>query len=563
MGGSGRRKQKLIKGGFMKRLILMSILLVLVSACGGGGGAGNETGTPNVNAPFNVTTSPANGDTGIEPGISVTVIFGEDMDESTISSSTFTLSSSSGTVNGTVSYDSSTRTATLVPSSKLASLTNYTAVLLIGIKSLSGNELETDYSWSFTTRDRMWGEAVVIDGEDVAAGFADIAINDKGCAIAGWFQYDISEQSIWANIYTPGQGWAAAELVQSSAELLSYLSPKVGIDINGNAITVWLQSTGSIYNVWANVYKAGEGWGTAEMIEDDIEAYTYDVSMSADGHAVAVWEKSDDIYASHYVPDEGWTTPQIIDNHPYSASYPQVAMDEKGNAMAVWKQSDLSYPRIWANYYTAGDEWGTAEAIVSVDDGSDMPHVAMNRNGDAAAVWHQENYIRSGNLKGLWANHYRPGEGWGTAQFLSEDENNVKFPQVALDGKGNAVAVWHEFNGTVDNIWANHYRTGSNWFIAELLEMDDAGNAQNPQIAADANGNFIVVWPQSDGTLTNIWTKHYSVDHGWDSSMMLELDDTGNGYFPKISMNSGGDAAAVWTQADGRTYSNVMVKIYE
>jgi len=30
-------------------------------------------------------------------------------------------------------------------------------------------------------------------------------------------------------------------------------------------------------------------------------------------------------------------------------------------------------------------------------------------------------------------------------------------PQIAVDGSGNALAVWHQFDGTVFNIWANRF----------------------------------------------------------------------------------------------------------
>ncbi len=43
---------------------------------------------------------------------------------------------------------------------------------------------------------------------------------------------------------------------------------------------------------------------------------------------------------------------------------------------------------------------------------------------------------------------------------------------------------------------------------AALIETD-AGNASNPQIAFDANGNALAVWEQSDGTRSNIWANRY------------------------------------------------------
>jgi hypothetical protein len=57
-------------------------------------------------------------------------------------------------ITATVSYNASTRTATLTPSAALANSTVYTAKIIGGVsgaKDAAGNALVSDYSWSFTT----------------------------------------------------------------------------------------------------------------------------------------------------------------------------------------------------------------------------------------------------------------------------------------------------------------------------------------------------------------------------------------------------------------------------
>ncbi len=44
---------------------------------------------------------------------------------------------------------------------------------------------------------------------------------------------------------------------------------------------------------------------------------------------------------------------------------------------------------------------------------------------------------------------------------------------------------------------------------AELIETDDSGDASNPQIATDANGNVIAVWDQIVGGDRNIYTNRF------------------------------------------------------
>ena len=44
---------------------------------------------------------------------------------------------------------------------------------------------------------------------------------------------------------------------------------EVAVDASGNAIAVWRQDDGIAfnYNVWANRFVPGSGWGMAELIE--------------------------------------------------------------------------------------------------------------------------------------------------------------------------------------------------------------------------------------------------------------------------------------------------------
>jgi Concanavalin A-like lectin/glucanases superfamily/Malectin domain/Domain of unknown function (DUF1929)/Bacterial Ig domain/Bacterial Ig-like domain len=112
------------------------------------------TGPPPPPPPLSVTgTNPDNGATGIAPSTSIRATFSRPMDASTITGSSFTLKrSSDGTaVAASVAYDGSSNTATLTPTTALASTTGYTARLDTTIKSSDGTPLPSAYSWSFTT----------------------------------------------------------------------------------------------------------------------------------------------------------------------------------------------------------------------------------------------------------------------------------------------------------------------------------------------------------------------------------------------------------------------------
>jgi hypothetical protein len=122
--------------------------------------AGNTEGTPpshawtvDTIAPTVVSVSPAIAATGVAPSSNVTATFSEAMNSSSISDQTFTLKKQGSLSNlgATVSYDPTTKKATLDPSTDLTPSTTYTATITTGVKDSAGNTLAQVRSWTFTT----------------------------------------------------------------------------------------------------------------------------------------------------------------------------------------------------------------------------------------------------------------------------------------------------------------------------------------------------------------------------------------------------------------------------
>ena len=107
-----------------------------------------------VSVPVVTIVSPSISSMGVSIGTGINATFNESMNSSTVNSTTFQLSSLGSTVAATVVYNSSTMTATLVPSQPLGYSTTYTATILggsNGVQDLNGKLLSANYSWTFTT----------------------------------------------------------------------------------------------------------------------------------------------------------------------------------------------------------------------------------------------------------------------------------------------------------------------------------------------------------------------------------------------------------------------------
>jgi hypothetical protein len=112
---------------------------------------------PDTTPPAVSAFAPADGATGVSTAIRPTVTFSEPIDASTVNGSTiFLRDPSNAVVPAAVSYNASTRIATLAPTVALAVSTRYTVTVAGGtvdprIKDLAGNALASNVTWAFTT----------------------------------------------------------------------------------------------------------------------------------------------------------------------------------------------------------------------------------------------------------------------------------------------------------------------------------------------------------------------------------------------------------------------------
>jgi methyl-accepting chemotaxis protein len=404
-----------------------------------------------------------------------------------------------------------------------------------------------------------WGVATLIENENSGLGeLPQVAVDSSGNAIAVWDQSDGFRFNIMTNRYTVGHGWGTTTFIEfdNSGDASS---PQVDMDANGNAIAVWSQYAGTTYDIYANRYVVGFGWGTATLIEfDNIgDALEPQITVDNSGNATAVWRQNDgalyNIQSNRYIVGVGWGTVSLIEtDNAGHADDPQVANDGSGNAIAVWTQNDGLRNNIWANRYIVGFGWGTASLIETNDTGNaEKPQVGMDEAGNTIAVWSHHN----GALWNVWTNRFEVSS-WGTPELLENDDaGDAQRPQVAVNDIGEAVATWQQKDGTWNNIWVSRYDIGSGWGTAMLIENENSGNAFNPKPTVDGNGNTIVVWNLWDGTRFNIWANQYDSLTGWGTASIIETENAGDAFSPEVAMDATGNAVTVWYQHDGTRFN--------
>jgi hypothetical protein len=497
---------------------------------------------------------------GVALDATVVMTFSEPVDCASMSAAFSLTGAVEGAVSGTVAC--SGNSATFTPTAMLDDDTPYTASVTSAATDAAGNALASPHSWSFTTRPRAWGTAQLLASGDGDAQLPRLAAAPDGSVLAVWMQpAGGGPISIWASRYSAVNGWGTPQLVESD-DTGDAVLPQVAFSQGGDAIAVWQQHDGTRDNVWAAYYLAATGWSAPQLIENNGgQAGNAKVAFDQDGNAYAVWTQLEGanatIWSNRYAAGVGWGNAQSITSVAGSANVASIAADGSGNVLVVWGQYDGSRSSIWANGYTPAAGWGTSQRIDADVGNGYTPQIAFDGAGNALALWWQY----EGATSHIWFNRYVAGSGWGTAARVENSPGGAHYPRVAFDPQGEAVAVWSQGDGGSEGIWSSRYTPGSGWGAAGRLDTG-AGGAGQPRLAIDARGRALAVWHESDGAVLNMASNRYRPDAGWGTAQLIEQDDAGDAQYPELAIDGEGNATAVWMQYDGN-FDNIVANRLE
>jgi hypothetical protein len=356
----------------------------------------------------------------------------------------------------------------------------------------------------------LWADALPLEKSDEPASSPRIAMDAGGNAIAIWQQYDATRNNIYFNRYSVSSGWGSATLLETN-DSGTAVEQQISMDAAGNAVAVWQQHDGTRFNIWARRYDASAGWGVPQPIDsNDGDATVPQVALDANGNATAVWRQLVGTHAGIWASRTNagaWSKPDLIETDNLGFTFaPQVAVDAKGNAMVVWQQFDSVRYHIKSNRFVVGSGWSTTTPVENnTTSNAADPQIAMDANGNAVAVWLQ---AIDANQK-VWANRYTQGVGWSKPEPLESDNGSIDTePQVAMDKFGNATAVWTQTNTIRSGVWArtSSATSPSVWNTAVPIDEPTGGEAQSPQIAMNTDGVAMAVWRQVKDLRDAVWS---------------------------------------------------------
>ena len=255
-----------------------------------------------------------------------------------------------------------------------------------------------------------------------------------------------------------------------------------------------------------------------------------------------------------------WSPPQRVSTGAGDAHSPDVALNGRGDAVAVWVQESGPRGRIVASARRAGGPWSRPAAVSPPGLSAVDPRVAIDPAGRIVAVWRQvvRTRVLLGRKQAVYvarARERRAGGGWGTVATLSDDRQKVGAPELAIDGRGVAIATWHWGTGTragspghVGQVQIAERRPGRDWSRARPASRAGGCSLDTrlPQVAAGAGGHAVVWWQcdQAGGRSATDAIGRGPTPGAWSARRRLPFAVAGD-QVADLAVNPGGTALAV------------------
>ncbi|HWA87854.1 MAG TPA: hypothetical protein VG710_16605 [Opitutus sp.] len=288
------------------------------------------------------------------------------------------------------------------------------------------------------------------------------------------------------------------------------------------------------------------------------------ISLSASSHAAAVWLVGGGVQIALRSSTGAWQAP--VGFVPTGgASRLRSRLDAHGNGVAAWARATSTGSVVEAVAWTASGTFGAVTQLSPSSQGAYLPDLSVNEAGTAVVVWQVADPQNAGSPYQVESVTRSAGGNWSMATTASPVVPQTWSPQVALDGAGNATAVWEQ-GSTVDNyrIYAATQRAGGPWSSPVRIEPSDWYMAAQPSVAADAAGNVTASWVvenTSGAMLVHAATR--SAGGAWGTPVNLgQLTASGSSpnLLPPVSAARDGSITVVGWAAFGGTGPNVAVR---
>lgn len=568
------------------------LLVLFIAGCGNGNSSGdqNNASTPTVvrGALQVLSSTPGNDATKVDRNASLEIIFNRDLNAASATVPNVSVQNSSGIIIP-INLEADGNKLTVSFSQRLARGATY-IVTSNGIQGRAGETLADGRLLSFTTTpEKEWSNSYQIS-EGESNSRPHVTLDSNGNAIAAWQQNGETSGSIMVSRYVHGRGWNQPELLHSSAGAPGQV--QIAYINDEQAVAVWgLSDARCCIGLYSSVYTAGKGWEIPYRIDSLVDFspnQLYSVSgqlpsISTDhagtGHIVWIQNSmaNNSAWTRTYTTENGWGSVENLGAFPSSMDRPNGAINKRGDAFTVFTTTNLGtiFRAAISVYQRSNTEsWafaGHAGSYPSIDFESRHPLVVTDEAGNATIVWLRTE--ASGSK--VYAGRVSKAGVLEKERNITSASGEATQPKMAIDPAGNVTVTWSQNMDGKINIYASRYTEPTGWQPADVIATDikyeDMTEPQiingfgykvrsldrsftPPQVAADNEGNVLIVWLQKDEAKVNVYSRRYVPSLGWETAR-LHSNQSGDAYTPQVAFGTSGEATIVWERREGATSS--------
>lgn len=269
------------------------------------------------------------------------------------------------------------------------------------------------------------------------------------------------------------------------------------------------------------------------------------MAVNDGGQAIAAWLKTDPsgttgVIVTSFFNHGTWSPPAAVaKSTPYdfeNAFFVSAGMDAAGHALVLYTDSINGFDYSVKSIFFNGTEW---EAPVTLDGNSLFPTVAVNANGQAAAIWTKGATVRAAHFD---------GRTWEPAVYLSSIPENYG-TNIAINNANQAIAVFNH-----NNIIQSSFFNGRAWEPTQLVVKYPSGyetitdDTNISRVGMDDNGHAVAVWEVAH---SNPITVQISSGLFNGSSWQIVPLPAAQATLPSVAVNRSGQAVAAWPLYDG------------
>jgi hypothetical protein len=335
----------------------------------------------------------------------------------------------------------------------------------------NANPLEAHYELQASTRPLGGSFSAPLEvtslPHDVIPGEPELAVNAAGDIVLAWASKDPAslvdpKASFIEASVRPAAGSFSTPDVISPQPIVKDEAAFIGgatIDGAGEATVVWTYKGEENNVVEAASRPVGGPFSAPVEVNPALaageDAVAPDIAADAAGDVTVVWllatATADTIESADRV-GAGFSSPDQLSESGTLSFAPQIAISPVGAATAIWLQSS-SEPVIEASTRPAGGSFSSPVPVTQAAQSAEFAELAMNAHGDAVVVWDGA----AGGEESVQASVRPSGGAFSAPVGLSTPTPDLVHPVVAVDGLGDATALWLRSNGTNDIVQAAGY----------------------------------------------------------------------------------------------------------